>query len=62
MESLNRAILKTTKTRGSFPTGDATTKLIRLAIRSFESKGRSVREWGAARNQFATLYPKRFNR
>jgi len=36
---------------------DATSKLIYLAIRSFESKGRCVREWVDARNQFAILYP-----
>jgi putative transposase len=39
IESLNRVIRKTTKTRGSFPTDDAATKLIYLAIR------RCVREW-----------------
>jgi len=62
IESLNRVIRKTTKTRGSFPTDDAATKLIYLAIRKFENTGRSVREWVAARNQFAILYPERFNR
>ena len=36
IESLNRVIRKTTKTRGSFPTDDAATKLIYLAIRNFE--------------------------
>jgi len=46
---------KTTKTLASFPTDDAATKLIYLAIRNFESKGRCVREWVAARNQFAIL-------
>lgn len=61
IESLNRVIRKTTKTRGSFPTDDAATKLIYLAIRSFEKTGRAVREWVAARNQFAILYPERFN-
>ena len=45
IESLNRVIRKTTKTRGSFPTDDAATKLIYLAIRSFEKAGRCVREW-----------------
>ncbi len=45
IESLNRVIRKTTKTRGSFPTDDAATKLIYLAIRNFEKKGRVVREW-----------------
>jgi len=62
IESLNRVIRKTTKTRGSFPTDDSATKLIYLAIRNFEKKGRCVREWVAARNQFAILYPERFNR
>jgi putative transposase len=45
IESLNRVIRKTTKTRGSFPTDDAATKLIYLAIRRFEKTGRCVREW-----------------
>ena len=45
IESLNRVIRKTTKTRGSFPTDDAATKLIYLAIRNFEKSGRYVREW-----------------
>ena len=45
IESLNRVIRKTTKTRGSFPTDDAATKLIYLAIRNFEKAGRCVREW-----------------
>lgn len=62
IESLNRVIRKTTKTRGSFPTDDAATKLIYLAIRKFEKTGRCVREWVAARNQFAILYPERFNK
>ena len=62
IESLNRVIRKTTKTRGSFPTDDAANKLIYLAIRSFEKSGRSVREWVDARNQFAILYPERFNK
>ena len=62
IESLNRVIRKTTKTRGSFPTDDAATKLIYLAIRNFEKNGNAVREWVAARNQFAILYPERFNK
>ena len=61
IESLNRVIRKTTKTRGSFPTEGAAIKLIYLAIRNFEKTGRSVREWGDARNQFAILYHERFN-
>jgi putative transposase len=62
IESLNRVIRKTTKTRGSFPTDDAAKKLIYLAIRNYEKAGRCVREWVAARNQFAILYPERFNK
>lgn len=62
IESLNRVVRKTTKTRGSFPTEDAAMKLIYLAIRRFENKGNKVREWVDARNQFAILYPDRFNK
>lgn len=61
IESLNRIIRKSIKTRGSFPTEDAATKLIYLAIRNFEKGGRNVREWFAARNQFAIMFEKRFN-
>lgn len=60
IESLNRIIRKSIKTRGSFPTDDAATKLIYLAIRSFEKDGRNVREWFAARNQFAIMFGERF--
>jgi transposase-like protein len=51
IESLNRVIRKSIKTRGSFPTQEAATKLIYLAIRNFEKGGRNVREWFAARSQ-----------
>ena len=61
IESLNRVIRKSIKTRGSFPTEDAATKLIYLAIRNFEKGGRNVREWFAARNQFAIMFGERFN-
>ena len=61
IESLNRVIRKSIKTRGSFPTEEAATKLIYLAIRNFEKGGRNVREWFDARNQFAILYAERFN-
>ena len=61
IEGLNRVIRKTTKTRGSFPTDDAAIKLIYLAIRNFEKKGRSVTHWVDARNQFAILFPERFS-
>ena len=38
------------------------TKLIYLAIRNFEKTGRTVREWIAARNQFAIVSPERCNK
>ena len=61
IESLNRVIRKSIKTRGSFPTEEAATKLIYLAIRNFEKGGRNVREWFAARNHFAIMFEDRFN-
>ena len=61
IESLNRVIRKTIKTRGSVPTEDAATKLIYLAIRNFEKGGRNIRDWFAARNQFAIMFEDRFN-
>mgnify|MGYP000005537510 CR=1 FL=1 len=61
IESLNRVIRKTIKTRGSFPTDEAATKLIYLAIRKLEKDGRNVREWFAARNQFAIMFGERFD-
>ena len=50
IESLNRVIRKSIKTRGSFPTEEAATKLIYLAIRNYENGGKNVREWFAVRN------------
>ena len=54
--SLNRVLRKTLKTKGSFPTEEAATKLIFLAIRNSDKDGRAVREWVAARNQLAILF------
>ncbi|WP_260012385.1 transposase [Sulfitobacter sp. W074] len=61
IESLNRVFRKSNKTGGSFPTEDAATKLIYLAIRNFEKGGRDIREWFAARNRFAIMFEDRFN-
>ena len=52
IESLNRVIRKTTKTRGSFPTDDAATKLIYLAIRSFETSSLSYTQNGSTDDPF----------
>lgn len=48
VESLNRMLRKTLKTKASFPNEEAATKLIFLAIRNFGKGGRAVREWVAA--------------
>ncbi len=61
IESLNRVIRKSIKTRGSFSTEKAATKLIYLAIRNFARGGRNVREWFAARNHFAIMFEDRFS-
>jgi putative transposase len=61
IESLNRAIRNSIKTRDSFPTKEAATKLIYLAIRNFEKGGGMSETWFAARNQFAIMFEERFN-
>ena len=47
--------------RGSFPTEEAATKLIYLAIRNVEKGERNVREWFATRNHFTIIFDERFN-
>ena len=49
------------KTRGHFPSDDAATKLIWLALRNITADwGRAAKEWREAMNQFAILYEERF--
>jgi transposase-like protein len=61
IESLNMQLRKIIKTRGHFPSDDAATKLIWLALRNIGAdNGRSVREWREAMNQFAIAYGDRF--
>jgi len=50
------------QSRGIFPTDEVASKLIHLSISDFEKTGGVVREWVAAKNQFAILRSKRFNR
>ena len=61
VKSLTRMLRKTLKTKGSFPTEEAATKPIFLAIRDFEKDGRAVREWVAARNPLAMMFARRFD-
>ena len=52
---------KIIKTRGHFPSDDAATKLIWLALRNItEDWGRAAKVWKEAMNQFAILYADRF--
>ena len=63
IESLHSHLRKIIKTRGHFPSDDAATKLIWLALRNIMSeRGRSIREWREAMNQFAIAYGDRFTR
>ena len=61
IESLNRVIRKSIKTRGSFPSEDAVEKLIYLTIRGHEKTARSVRGRLTAVNQFAIMFEDRFS-
>jgi putative transposase len=63
LESVHARLRKILKTRGSFPTDEAATKLIWLALRNITAGwGLPVRDWKAAMNQFAILYEDRFLR
>ena len=61
IESVNARLRKIIKTRGHFPSDDAASKLIWLALRNITADwGRPVTHWKAAMNQFAMLYEERF--
>jgi len=63
IESLHSQLRKIIKTRGHFPSDEAATKLIWLALRNITAeRGRSVREWREAMLQFAIAYGDRFTR
>jgi putative transposase len=62
IESLHMQLRKIIKNRGHFPSDEAATKLLYLALRNITKDwSRSVWEWKSALNQFAILYPERFN-
>ena len=61
IESLNMRLRRVIKTRGHFPSDDAALKLLWLALRNITAGWRSPsREWRAAMNQFAIMFPERF--
>ncbi len=61
IESLNMQLRKTLKSRGHFPSDEAATKLIYLALRNITRDWKMpASHWPAAMNQFAILYGDRF--
>jgi putative transposase len=63
IESINAQLRKIIKSRGHFPSDDAASKLIWLALRNITADwGRAAYNWKEAMNQFAILYEERFTR
>ena len=63
IESINARLRKIIKTRGHFPSDEAATKLIWLALRNITAEwSRAAKEWKSAMNQFAIIYGDRFAR
>jgi putative transposase len=63
IESLHMQLRKIIKVRGHFPTDEAATKLLYLAVRNITTKWkRPSREWHAALPYLAVLFSERFTR
>jgi transposase-like protein len=63
IESVNARLRKIIKSRGHFPSDDAATKLIWLALKNITAGwGSAAIDWKAAMNQFAILYEDRFTK
>ena len=61
IESVHSRLRKIIKTRGHFPSDDAASKLIWLALRNITAdSSRAAKEWKLAMNQFAILFEERF--
>jgi len=61
IESLHSQLRKIIKTRGHFPSDDAATNLLWLALRNITANwSRADKRWREALNQFAILYEERF--
>ena len=60
IESLNRGLRKIIKTRGAFPSDDAVSKLLYLALGNLSKRwARPIVHWTAAINQFVIMYEDR---
>ena len=63
IESVHARLRKIIKSRGHFPSDDAATKLIWLALKNITADwGRAAKDWKEAMNQFAILYQDRFTK
>src|SRR5688500_7770931 len=60
IESLHMQLRKIIKTRGHFPTDEAATKLLYLALRNIHKRWNAAPAWQAALSYFAVLFPDRF--
>jgi transposase-like protein len=61
IESVHSRLRKIIKSRGHFPSDEAASKLIWLALRNITADWkRASKEWKSAMNQFAILYGDRF--
>jgi putative transposase len=62
LENVHRQLRKIIKTRGHFPTDEAATKLLWLALRNITGKWINMpKHWARAMRQFAILYDDRFH-
>ena len=60
IESMNMSLRKIIKNRGLFPNDEAVFKILYLALRNISKKWTMpIRDWAAAMNQFAILFPDR---
>lgn len=59
VESLNMALRKIIKTRGSFPNEEAALRLLYLALRNHSKKWSFLQGWRDALNRFQILWPER---
>jgi putative transposase len=59
IESLNMTLRKVIKTRASFPSEEAATKLLYMALLNVSKKWNAVQSWREALNQFQIMWPER---
>jgi putative transposase len=63
IESIHARLRKIIKSRGHFPSDEAATKLIWLALKNITTDwGRAATQWKEAMNQFAIIYEERFTK